>query len=121
MHGRRASGEPLGGIRYCHMIKRNTKRIEEVAFLGRRRQEQKSWQVGPRWSRWGFRRRDFSNRATGKSPDRRDRVNMPASVPDQSIALGNLASKALRTSKLKWGGAPSCWNHMRACMLAATG
>ncbi|GBO30549.1 hypothetical protein AVEN_233672-1 [Araneus ventricosus] len=133
MHGRRGSGEPLGGIRYCHMKERNTKRIEEVlnnfigsmcgkitetaqksdrlrqcrrytcdiangalfqthpAFLGRRRQQQKSWQLGPRLSRRGFRRRDFSNGPTGKIPDRRDRVSVSANVwahPDQSIALG---------------------------------
>ncbi|GBL77886.1 hypothetical protein AVEN_143222-1 [Araneus ventricosus] len=30
MHWRTASGEPPGGIRYCHMKERNTKRIEEV-------------------------------------------------------------------------------------------
>ncbi|GBN69318.1 hypothetical protein AVEN_175129-1 [Araneus ventricosus] len=86
------------------------RRSERRTFLNtpgisrRRRKQQKSWKLGPRRSRWGFCRRDFSNGPTGKSPDWRDRVSVPSNVwahPDQSIAMGIQRLKRSPDSKRK--------------------
>ncbi|GFT84655.1 hypothetical protein TNCV_538821 [Trichonephila clavipes] len=43
-----------------------------------------------------------------------------ARLPRPIYRPGYAVSNALRTSALKCAGAPSCWNHIRAFMLAET-
>ncbi|GFY28260.1 DUF4817 domain-containing protein [Trichonephila clavipes] len=99
--------------------------VEQIprAFPGYRLLRRQSSQTGHRQSRRGLRKQDSSYGCRGRNLGWRGQASMPANLPDhpvQSIALDMLYLMHFAQSALKCAGAPSCWNHIRAFMLAGT-
>ncbi|GFW81331.1 hypothetical protein TNCV_376791 [Trichonephila clavipes] len=82
-----------------------------------------STQPGPSRSRRGMRKQNSSFGPRGRSLGRRDQLSVPANLPQHPFPihrLGYAVSYAHCTSTLKCAGAPSCWKHIRALILAGT-